>query len=78
MKEILAHLRSDNRYWNLPIATTVAFDEAGWFKTGDVAVKDASGYYKIIGKSKSGLISTDGHMVSAIELRQLLMKHPGR
>jgi long-chain acyl-CoA synthetase len=48
----------------------------GWFRTGDVARRDESGYYYIIDRSKD-LIIRGGFNVYPREIEELLMTHPG-
>ena len=43
-------------YRNRPVDTAEAFDENGWFKTGDVAERTEDGYYKILGRNSSDII----------------------
>jgi fatty-acyl-CoA synthase len=44
-------------YWNQPEATAAALDAAGWFHTGDLARRDAEGFFTIAGRKKDMLIS---------------------
>jgi len=39
-------------YLNNPTATANAITLDGWFKTGDVLVRDEEGYYKIVDRKK--------------------------
>jgi 4-coumarate--CoA ligase len=39
-------------YLNNPSATACAITADGWFKTGDIATRDADGYYKIVDRKK--------------------------
>jgi acyl-CoA synthetase (AMP-forming)/AMP-acid ligase II len=41
--------RDAQGYLNNPAATANAITPDGWFKTGDVAIRDAEGYYYIVG-----------------------------
>jgi fatty-acyl-CoA synthase len=43
-------------YWNKPELTAQAFSD-GWFKTGDVAVRDAEGFHYLIDRGKDMFIS---------------------
>jgi malonyl-CoA/methylmalonyl-CoA synthetase len=62
-------------YWQRPEATAEAF-EKGWFKTGDVAIRNADGYYKILGRKSTDIIKTGGYKVSALEIEEVLLTHP--
>lgn len=45
-------------YWKNPAATKELFDDEGWLKTGDVAVKNAEGLFWIVDRKKVCLQST--------------------
>ena len=49
--------------------------EDGWFRTGDVARRDAEGYYWIIGRTKD-VINVGGVKVFPDEIEQVLLRHP--
>ena len=57
-------------YWNQPKLTQAAF-EAGWFKTGDAASRDADGYYYLIDRRKDMYIS-GGENVYPAEVEAVL------
>lgn len=61
-------------YWRKPEATAAAF-AAGWFRTGDVAVRH-QGAYRILGRSSVDIIKTGGYKVSALEIEEELRLHP--
>ncbi len=61
-------------YWNNEPATRAAFRD-GWFRTGDTAVVE-NGVYKILGRTSVDIIKTGGHKVSALEIEELLLRHP--
>ena len=63
------------RYWNRPEETARSFD-GNWFKTGDIAERDDSGYYKILGRSSSDIIKSGGYKISALEIENVLLEHP--
>jgi malonyl-CoA/methylmalonyl-CoA synthetase len=61
-------------YWGRPDATRETFRE-GWFRTGDVAVLDG-GSYRILGRLSVDIIKTGGEKVSALEVEEVLRRHP--
>jgi malonyl-CoA/methylmalonyl-CoA synthetase len=61
-------------YWNKPEATAKEFTADGWFKTGDVAVKE-DGYYRILGRNSVDIIKSGGYKISALEIEEELRKH---
>jgi malonyl-CoA/methylmalonyl-CoA synthetase len=63
-------------YWRNPLATAEAFDQDGWFRTGDLGSFDDAGYLRIEGRSKE-LIITGGYNVHPREVEELLLEHPG-
>lgn len=52
-----------------------AFDDDGWFRTGDLGVIDEHGYVRITGRVKDVIIRK-GENVSAAEVENLLYEHP--
>ena len=46
-------------YWEMPEETTAAFEDGGWFKTGDIATLDEEGFLAIVDRKKD-LIKTSG------------------
>jgi fatty acid CoA ligase FadD36 len=64
-------------YLNRPEATAEAFDEDGWYRTGDVAVIDAAGMHRIVGRESVDLIKSGGYRVGAGEIETALLGHPG-
>ncbi|KAJ4293549.1 hypothetical protein N0V90_008832 [Kalmusia sp. IMI 367209] len=61
-------------YWRNETATRETFDEDGFLKTGDVAVKDEKGWYWIVDRKKE-LIKVKGFQVAPAELEALLLEH---
>lgn len=43
---------SSQGYLNNPKATQDAITPDGWFKTGDIAIRDSEGYYYIVDRRK--------------------------
>lgn len=62
-------------YWNNPEATRLAIDGAGWFHTGDLAMRDADGFFAIAGRKKDMIIS-GGVNVYPAEIEATLAAHP--
>jgi len=52
-----------------------AFDDDGWFDTGDVATMDKYGYMQITDRSKD-VIKSGGEWISSIDLENLAVGHP--
>jgi malonyl-CoA/methylmalonyl-CoA synthetase len=61
-------------YWRLPDATERVFRD-GWFRTGDVAVREDAGY-RLLGRADIDIIKTGGYKVSALEIEDVLRQHP--
>jgi acyl-CoA synthetase (AMP-forming)/AMP-acid ligase II len=62
-------------YLNNPEATADTVDDEGWLHTGDVAIRDADGFYSIVDRLKE-LIKYKGFQVAPAELEALLITHP--
>ena len=62
-------------YWNNPDATAASFTDDGWFRTGDVAVRER-GYYRIMGRQSVDIIKSGGYKLSALEIEGVLLEHP--
>jgi len=62
-------------YWNNPEATRAAFDDDGWLHTGDLARRDAEGFFYIAGRKKEMFIS-GGVNVYPAEIEAELVSHP--
>lgn len=63
-------------YLNRPDATAAALAD-GWFRTGDMATRDADGYVKIVGRKATDLIKSGGYKIGAGEIENALLEHPG-
>jgi malonyl-CoA/methylmalonyl-CoA synthetase len=71
------HLRGPNvfaGYWNRPDATREAFTD-GWFRTGDLAVRSADGYYTLVGR-RSDVIISGGFNIYPREIEEFLTEQP--
>jgi acyl-CoA synthetase (AMP-forming)/AMP-acid ligase II len=62
-------------YFNKPEATAACLTADGWFRTGDVAVMDATGWFRIVDRVKE-LIKYKGLQVAPAELEAVLLSHP--
>lgn len=62
-------------YWRDEAATRAAFSEEGWLRSGDVARRDADGYYAIVDRIKDMFIS-GGENVYPAEVERVLAGHP--
>ncbi|GAA3777376.1 long-chain fatty acid--CoA ligase [Streptomyces phyllanthi] len=63
-------------YWDNPDATRAAFDDTGWFHTGDIAYRDEEGFYYIVDRLKDMIIS-GGENVYPAEVERVLAEYPG-
>jgi long-chain acyl-CoA synthetase len=63
-------------YLNQPDATAAAFDEDGWFRTGDLASIDAEGFVRITGRKKELLKTSGGKYVAPLKIEAKLKQHP--
>ncbi|HKP59636.1 MAG TPA: acyl-CoA synthetase [Polyangiales bacterium] len=62
-------------YFGKPDASSAAFTRDGFFRTGDIAVRE-NGYYRLLGRESVDIIKTGGYKVSALEIEEELREHP--
>jgi len=62
-------------YWRDPEATAAAFTDDGWLRSGDLAMRDADGFYHVVGRRKEMYIS-GGENVYPAEVESVLAAHP--
>jgi long-chain acyl-CoA synthetase len=62
-------------YYKEPEATAAAFDSEGWLHTGDLAYRDADGYFFVVGRSKE-LIIKGGVNIAPRQIDDVLESHP--
>jgi acyl-CoA synthetase (AMP-forming)/AMP-acid ligase II len=62
-------------YYKNPAATAAAFHPGGWFRTGDVGMRDADGFFFITGRIKE-LIIKGGENIAPREIDEVLLRHP--
>jgi fatty-acyl-CoA synthase len=62
-------------YYNMPEATAKAIDAEGWLHTGDLALRQPGGYFRITGRIKE-MIIRGGENIAPREIEELLYQHP--
>lgn len=62
-------------YYKMPEATAAAIDKDGWLHTGDLAIRDANGYYRITGRIKD-MIIRGGENIFPKEIEDFIYTHP--
>ncbi|MET9852266.1 fatty acyl-CoA synthetase [Streptomyces sp. NPDC006450] len=62
-------------YWNDAEATKKAFRD-GWFRSGDLAVRDPEGYFTVVDRVKD-VINSGGVLVASRQVEDVLYTHPG-
>jgi acyl-CoA synthetase (AMP-forming)/AMP-acid ligase II len=60
-------------YWRRPDATLGAFDDEGYFRTGD-KVREEEGGFRILGRLSVDIIKSGGYKLSALEIETELLK----
>ncbi|MET9297236.1 acyl-CoA synthetase [Streptomyces sp. NPDC003077] len=62
-------------YWDKPEETAAAFRD-GWFRSGDLAVRDAEGYFTVVDRVKD-VINSGGVLIPSRQVEEVLYEHPG-
>jgi fatty-acyl-CoA synthase len=62
-------------YYNNPEATAKAIDAEGWLHTGDLALRQPHGYYRITGRIKD-MVIRGGENIYPREIEEFLFTHP--
>ena len=62
-------------YYKMPEATAAAIDKDGWLHTGDLAIRDSDGYYRITGRIKD-MIIRGGENIFPKEIEDFIYTHP--
>ncbi|KKB35203.1 class I adenylate-forming enzyme family protein [Bacillus thermotolerans] len=62
-------------YYQMPEQTAEAFDQDGWFYTGDMAAIDEEGYVRIVGRKKE-MIIRGGYNIYPREIEEVFYTHP--
>jgi len=60
-------------YWGEPARYRKCF-AGGWYLTGDLARRDADGYFWFVGRADD-VIKTSGHLVGPFEVESVLLEH---
>lgn len=63
------------QYWNRPEDTQRAFTH-GFLRSGDLAVREADGTFRILGRRSLDIIKSRGYKISAVEIECCLQRHP--
>lgn len=63
-------------YLGRPETTAASFTRDGWFVTGDLAARDASGFHRIVGRESVDLIKSGGYRIGAGEIEASLLARP--
>ncbi len=62
-------------YYKMEKATAAAIDSEGWLHTGDLAIMDKNGYFRITGRLKD-MIIRGGENIYPREIEEFLYTHP--
>ena len=62
-------------YWNMPEETADTLRER-WLHTGDIAVMDEDGYFKIVDRKKDMILGAGGYNIYPREIEDVLYEHP--
>lgn len=62
-------------YWNRPADTDAAISKDGWFRTGDIGLRDADGDLRIVDRVKD-MIIRGGYNVYPAEVEAILHQNP--
>ena len=62
-------------YWNRPEETEKSFFQKEWFRTGDIGIMGADGFFKIVDRKKD-MINVSGFNVYPNEIEDIIAMHP--
>lgn len=62
-------------YYRSPVHNAQAFDAEGFYHSGDLVVRRADGYLRVVGRIKDQ-INRGGEKIAAEEVEALLLRHP--
>jgi long-chain acyl-CoA synthetase len=63
-------------YWGDGAAAAEVMTPDGWLRTGDIAVMDARGYFRIVDRKKDMILGAGGYNVYPREIEEVLYEHP--
>ncbi|MGW0025006.1 acyl-CoA synthetase [Rhodococcus sp. NPDC003383] len=63
-------------YLRNPEKTAESMTADGWFRTGDIAVVDETGFHRIVGRESIDMIKSGGYRIGAGEVEAALLDHP--
>ncbi|WP_226365054.1 acyl-CoA synthetase [Pseudonocardia sp. ICBG162] len=63
-------------YRGRPDADDECWAGEGWFRTGDLAVRDPGGFHRIVGRESTDLIKSGGYRIGSGEIEAVLLDHP--
>lgn len=64
-------------YWCNADKTSTAFDDDGYFRTGDIVQREDGGYFRMLGRASSDFIKCAGYRVSGVEVERVLRQVHG-
>jgi acetyl-CoA synthetase len=67
------YLGEDERYRKCFVG--IEDGRGGWYRTGDLAMRDADGYFWFVGRADD-VIKSAGHLIGPFEVESVLMEHP--
>jgi long-chain acyl-CoA synthetase len=62
-------------YWNMPTETANTL-RSGWLHTGDIAIMDEDGYFRIVDRKKDMILGAGGLNIYPREIEDVLYEHP--
>jgi long-chain acyl-CoA synthetase len=63
-------------YYQMPQETAAAFDEEGWFRTGDIGMVDEQGFIHIVDRKKDLIATSGGKKIAPQRVENLLKTIP--